>query len=160
MTQLRNAEAVLLVKLQALYDIEHQLTKALPKMAKAANDAELKKGFTDHLKETENHIKRLEKAFKLLGKTAKKTKSEGIRGIIEDGSWVIKETEGLPELKDAMLASSARYAEHYEMAGYMSAIMESNALGLDDITELLNETLAEEQVADEKLADAMAKSLF
>ena len=142
------------LKLQALYDIEHELEKALPKFEKAATDPVLKEGFALHLKETEEHAKRLEKIFRMLGLDVKKTKSEGIRGIAADAAWVIK-ADAAPAIKDAMLASAARYAEHYEMAGYMSAIEQAKFLGQDEIADALADTLKEEHVADASLAMAM-----
>ena len=154
MKKINTATEVFVTKLQTLYDIEKQLEKALPLLAKAASDPELTKGFLEHLEETKNHSVRLEQIFTILDEPIQKLKCEGIRGIVEDGSWVIK-SKAPENLKDAMLASAARYAEHYEMAGYMSAILEAEILGLTEVVELLNDTLQEEQTADEKLELAM-----
>jgi ferritin-like metal-binding protein YciE len=139
------------LKLKALYDIELQLIKALPKMAKAATDKELARGFKEHLAETTNQVKRLEQAFTILGKKPQKTKVEAIRGLVLDADWVMKNVSG-SEVLDLNLVAAASYVEHYEMAGYMAAAEWAQALGLDDVVSLLAETLDEEVAAEEKLA--------
>jgi len=144
-------------KINALYDIENVLVKALPKMAKAASNEELKMGFTSHLEETQNHVKRLEQICQILDVAPKKLKAEGIRGIVADGEWVIDHIEPENAL-DASLARAAQYAEHYEMAGYMAAISWADMLEETEISNLLQETLAEEKAADEKL-DMVGKQL-
>jgi ferritin-like metal-binding protein YciE len=158
MAKITTPERAFIIKIQALYDIEKQLEKALPKLARASTDKELKKGFVAHLAETKMHSKRLEKIFKLIGMKPRKTICEGIRGIVEDGTWVMK-VEAPSELKDSMIAGAARYAEHYEMAGYLGAIEEAQALGLSEAATLLAATLREEEGADRKLTGAMRKKL-
>ena len=146
------------LKIQALYDIEEQIVKALPKMIKAASDPGLKKGFSDHLKETLGHVDRLKQIFKELGEKPKALPCDGIRGIIKDAAWVMK-VPAPSFIKDAMIAGSARYVEHYEMAGYISAILEANLLGLVEVAESLGDTLMEEEDADIKLGEAIEMSL-
>lgn len=146
------------VKLQSLYDVEKALERALPKMEKAATHPDLKQGFRRHLAETKVHGERLERLFEALDVAPRKLKTEGIRGIIEDAAWVTKVDASAP-VKDAMLASAARYAEHYEMAGYLSAIAQANALGMTEAVIMLTKTLNEEMATDETLAAAMAKNL-
>lgn len=158
MAKINSSNEAFLTKLQALYDIEGALLKALPKMEKAASDPNLKEGFRMHLDETQTHVERLEQIFEMMDSSPKKLKCEGIRGIIEDGEWVMKVTAPVP-IKDAMIASSARYAEHYEMAGYMSAIDHADMLGMNDAMALLSETLKEEEAADEKLKTAMRDNM-
>jgi ferritin-like metal-binding protein YciE len=158
MKKINDPQEAFVLKLQTLYDIETQLEKALPKMAKASADPELKEGFMMHLDETQEHSQRLEQIFAQLDSTPKKLKSEGIRGIIEDGEWIMK-AEAPETLKDAMIAGAARHAEHYEISGYLGAIEEARALGLDQAVELLSETLAEEENADRTLSEAVKKSL-
>ncbi len=138
---------VFMLKLKSLYDIEAEILKALPKMAKKASNKELKNVFQDHLKETKNQKQRLEKVFKILKKKPQKTKVEGIRGLINDASWLMKENMG-PGVKDASLISAAQYIEHYERAGYGSARSWAEELGYAEIAELLNETKIEEENAD------------
>ncbi|MDB5204331.1 MAG: ferritin-like protein [Candidatus Taylorbacteria bacterium] len=148
----KDLSALLVTKLSVLLDIEEQLIKALPKLAKAATDKELKDGFTTHLDETKGHVKRLERAFTLLNtKPERGMKSAGIRGIIEDGGWVIKNVKP-KEALDTNLIAAASYAEHYEMAGYMAALIWAEELGLSEVAELLEANLKEEVAADEKLA--------
>jgi ferritin-like metal-binding protein YciE len=158
MPKIPDTTKAFVVKLQSLYDIEKQLEKALPKMAKAASDPDLKQSFAVHLEETITHSERLEELFEELDVAPKKLQTEGIRGIIEDGEWVA-EVDAPSAIKDAMLASAARYAEHYEMAGYLSAIAQANALGLTDAAVILTKTLNEEMEADEILAEAQARNL-
>ncbi len=158
MPKIPDTTKAFITKLQALYDIEKQLEKALPKMAKAASNPNLKKGFQEHFEETKMHSKRLEAIFEELAVAPKKLKTEGIRGIIADSEWVAR-VDAPTAIKDAMLASAARYAEHYEMAGYLSAIIEANTLGIPTIAALLTKTLNEEKSADEKLVLAITKNL-
>lgn len=158
MKKIDTAEKAFALKIQALYDIEKQLEKVLPKLAKTATDPELKNGFLSHLKETRGHSVRLEQIFSMLRMKPKKLKCYGVRGIIEDGDWVMK--QDVPEaLGNAMLAGAARYAEHYEIAGYLGAIEEAKALELESAIALLQDTLAEEKNADEKLATVMKLNL-
>jgi ferritin-like metal-binding protein YciE len=145
-------EDLLLLKLKALYDIELQLMKALPKMAKKSNDPELKAGFTEHFEETKGHKERLEEIFKSIGQKPTKTKVEAIRGMIIDAEWMMKNIKDREAL-DASLIAAGQYAEHYEMAGYGSAKEWAKILGLNEIEDLLNQTLLEEKSADQKLND-------
>jgi len=158
MPKIKNGEEAFQMKLEALYDIENELVKALPQMEKAAKNPELKEGFRAHLEETRGHILRLEEAFKILEVKPKKLKVDGIRGIISDGKWVI-DCDAPAATKDIMLAGAARYAEHYEMAGYLTAIEEAKACGQEEITDILSETLDEEEVADEKLSAFITDNL-
>lgn len=142
-------------KIAALYDIEQVLVRALPKMAKVATDIDVKNGFTNHLEETKEHVKRLEKIFKLLDAKPKKLKCEGIRGIVLDGEWSIEHLEKGTVL-DVALIRAAEYAEHYEMAGYIAAIDWAKTLGLTEVVDLLKQTLEEEKTADDTLRKAGA----
>lgn len=157
MKRITEQKDVLLLKLQNLYDIEQELEKTLPKLAKASTDPELAEGFLVHLEETKEHCKRLERIFEILGETPSKMKSEAVRGIEEEGNQIAKMNSST-QLKDTMIASSARFAEHLEMAGYMSAILEAKKLGLKEVEEILEQTLKEEQDADKKLEHAMEKN--
>jgi ferritin-like metal-binding protein YciE len=144
-----------LMKIQALYDIENELIKALPKLAKNSFDEDLASAFTEHLEETRLHAERLEDIFEKLDRTPKKLKAEGIRGIIADGEWVAKNI-GDFKARDAALIGAAQYAEHYEMAGYQSAVDWAALLGFTDIADILGETLEEEQAASDKLSGLAA----
>ncbi len=146
--------------MSVLLDIEKELVKALPKLAKAAKDKELKAGFTSHLEETKGHIKRLLDAFEDLGeKPEKSMKSAGIRGIIEDGNWVVKNVKP-SEALDANLIAAASYAEHYEMAGYTAAKEWARLMGHDRVVELLDANLSEEILADQKMSDLGKERIF
>jgi ferritin-like metal-binding protein YciE len=144
--------------LQDVYYAEKQLTKALPKMAKEADDAELKKAFTDHLEETDGHIERLERAFEMIGKPARGKKCEAIIGIIDEGKEVIDEAED-EQILDAGLIASGQAAEHYEIARYGTLCAWAKLLGKPQIARLLHETLQEEKHADELLTRIAEKSV-
>lgn len=148
----KNLQDLLVLKLQSLYDIENQISKALPKMAKYASDDMLKTAFRDHLDETRVQVKRLEEAMELMGHSPKKQQVEAIRGLVKDADWIFKNVKSSKE-RDAILISAAQYVEHYEMAGYGSVIEWANELELIDISELLSLTLEEEKAANEKLTD-------
>jgi ferritin-like metal-binding protein YciE len=151
-----NFEDLLVEQLQDLYDAEHQLTKALPKMAEAADNSELRQAFDDHLQETERQIQRLEEVFRLIGRDAKRKTCEAMKGLVEEGSEVI-DAEGDPSVRDAALIASAQRVEHYEIAGYGSARNFAQRLGHVQAAELLQETLNEEGACDHRLT-AIAES--
>jgi ferritin-like metal-binding protein YciE len=143
--------------LKDIYYAENKILKALPKMAKAAHSEELKAAFEKHLKETEGHVSRLEKVFKLIDVAPKGKKCEAIEGLIEEGAEIIKEFKGAPAL-DAGLVSSAQAVEHYEIARYGTLKRWAEQMGLDDATKLLDSTLSEEKKTDAtltELADSM-----
>ena len=142
----------LLHELRDLYSAEKQLTKALPKMAKGATNADLAAGFEQHLEETQEHVKRLEAIFKDLNSSSKGEKCKGMAGLITEGGNLLKE-EGEPAAIDALLVTAAQRVEHYEIAAYGSAITFAEMLGLDKVAKLLKETLAEEKATDEKLTE-------
>jgi ferritin-like metal-binding protein YciE len=141
---------VFIHELKDLYSAEKQLTKALPKMAKAATNEQLSAGFEEHLQQTEEHVNRLEKILKDLGETTRGDKCKAMEGLIEEGGKVIEE-DGVPEILDAMLISAAQRVEHYEIAGYGSAIAFAELLGEDEAVTLLQQTLDEESETDQKL---------
>jgi ferritin-like metal-binding protein YciE len=152
----RTFEDLFVDELKDLYDAEHQLTKALPKMAKAANSSELKAAFESHLKETEGHIKRLEQVFDGLGKKATRKTCAAMKGLVEEGSEVIEE-EMDPEVKDAALIGAAQRVEHYEMAGYGTVRTFAHVLGHHNLEAILQSTLDEEGATDEKLTKIASK---
>ena len=145
--------ALLLHELSDLYDAEHQILEALPKMAEAASSATLKEGFEAHIEQTEGQVARLEEAFKLLEEKPKRQHCPGMKGLLEEGAEVLK-AEMPDEVKDAALIGAARRVEHYEQAGYACAIGLAQEMGHDDVVELLLETYNEEAETDEVLADA------
>jgi ferritin-like metal-binding protein YciE len=137
-------------ELKDAYDAEKQLTKALPKMAKAATAPQLRSAFESHLEETHGHIDRLERAFEMLDEKAKGKHCDGIAGIIEEGSSVMGEDFDETTM-DACLIASGQRAEHYEMAAYGTLVAWARALERDDVAALLEQILQEEKAADEKL---------
>ncbi|HUO50594.1 MAG TPA: DUF892 family protein [Candidatus Paceibacterota bacterium] len=139
------------LKLGALLDIEEQITKALPKFAKAASNEELREAFMEHLEETKQQTERLHEIFGMLDVAPKKTRVEAIRGMAEDSEWIIKSVKS-PSARDALLIASAQYVEHYEMSGYESAIAWAEILDVYDAVGHLRDTLKEEQAASKKLA--------
>lgn len=137
-------------ELRDLYSAETQITKALPKMAKASTSNELRAAFEHHLKETEEHVQRLEQIFETLGESPKGETCEGIEGIIEEGEKDLKNAEEGP-VRDEALISAAQRVEHYEMAGYGTVRTYAERMGKQQIVQLLERTLQEEKAADEKL---------
>lgn len=136
-----------------LFDIhyaENELTKALPKMAEKASDAQLAQGFRDHLRETEGQIARIERVYKMLDIKPEKEKCEAIKGLIAETEDLIKHTEEGP-VRDAALISAAQKVEHYEIATYGTLIALAKTLGYSDVAAVLEETLNEEKACDDKL---------
>ena len=137
--------------LKDIYYAERQITRALPKMAKAAQSPELKAGFEKHLQETEGHIERLQQIFELIEKPARGKTCEAILGIIEEGKSIMEEFEGSPAL-DAGLISAAQAVEHYEIARYGTLKAWAKQMGKADIVRLLEATEQEEIATDKKLS--------
>ena len=137
--------------LKDIYYAEKQITKALPKMAKAAQSPELKAGFEKHLDETEGQIERLEQVFELLGKPAKGKTCDAILGIIEEGKSIMEDYKGTIAL-DAGLVAAAQAVEHYEIARYGTLRTWAQQLGLNEAVALLEATLAEEVNTDKVLS--------
>jgi ferritin-like metal-binding protein YciE len=132
------------------YDAERQLTKALPKMAKAATSPDLKAAFTSHLGETNGQVERLVQVFELLDEKVRGKRCDGMAGIIEEGSSVMEEDFDDATM-DACLIAAGQRAEHYEMAAYGTLVAWANALGHSEVAALLQETLDEEKAADQTL---------
>jgi len=143
-------------ELRDTYDAEKQLTKALPKLAKASSSSELRQAFEDHLEETNGHVEKLEQVFQGLNEKAKGKHCDGIAGIIDEGKNVMEEDfEGAT--LDAVLIAAGQRAEHYEIAAYGTLVAWAKVMGHNDAADLLQEILDEEKAADEKL-NAIAES--
>src|SRR6201989_1375074 len=138
-------------ELRDSYDAEKQLTKALPKMAKAATSPELRAAFTSHLQETRGHVERLEQVFESLDEKVRGKHCDGIAGIIEEGKSVMEEDFDEATM-DACLIASGQRAEHYEMAAYGTLIAWAQAMGHTEAAKLLQQNLDEEKAADKKLS--------
>jgi ferritin-like metal-binding protein YciE len=141
--------------LKDIFYAENKILKALPKMAKAAHSDELKAAFQKHLRETEGHVSRLEKVFKLIDVAPKGKKCEAIEGIIEEGAEIMKEFKGTAAL-DAGLISAAQAVEHYEIARYGTLKTWAMQLGHKDAANLFDQTLQEEIKADKLLTQIAA----
>lgn len=137
-------------ELKDLYSAEHQLLKALPKMAKAATAPTLAKAFTDHLAETNGHVERLDEIFKKLDVSPKGKTCKAMMGLLEEGKEVMSE-DADPSVMDAALIAAAQRVEHYEMAGYGCVRTFARLLGYDEAADMLQVTLNEEGAADKKL---------
>ena len=136
--------------LKDLYSAEKQLVKALPKMAKNAESTDLQKAFQEHLRQTEGHVERIERIFTELGGSPRGKKCVGMEGLIEEGNELLQEdTE--PDVLDAGMIAAAQKVEHYEIASYGTARAWAQRLGYDNAARLLQETLEEESMANEKL---------
>ena len=138
-------------ELRDTYDAEKQLTKALPKLAKAASNPKLRQAFEAHLQETEGQIGRLEKVFESLDEKVRGKHCDGIAGIIEEGKSIMGEDFDETTM-DACLIAAGQRAEHYEMAAYGTLVAWAQAMGHSEAAELLQQTLDEEKAADEKLS--------
>ena len=145
-----NLQELFVEELKDMYDAEKQLTKALPKMAKATDNPELKAAFEEHLEITRMQVARLEEVFKSLGMAARGKTCEGMKGLIEEGQGMMEEMEKGSTL-DAALISAAQKVEHYEIASYGTLATFAEVLGHEDAKDLLGQTLEEEKEADEKL---------
>jgi ferritin-like metal-binding protein YciE len=139
-------------QLRDLYSAEKQLVKALPKMAKACTNEVLREGFETHLEETEEQVSRLEKIFEELGERSGGKKCAAMEGLIEEGTEVIK-ADGEPAVIDAGLIAAAQRVEHYEIAAYGTAREFAKVLQLEEVAELLEQTLKEEEATDQKLSE-------
>lgn len=142
-------------QLQDLYDAEHQIIKALPKMIDAAQAEELKDALNEHLDVTKQQANRLEQIFKNLGEKAKGEKCKGMQGVLQEGSDLIGEIEDA-NVRDAAIIASAQRVEHYEMAGYGTARTYADLLEEQEARELLQQTLNEEEEADQVLTNLAA----
>ena len=153
---MKNLQELFEHQLQDLYSAENQLIEALPKMVKNANDSKLKKAFEGHLEETKNQKTRLEEICKELDIDPSGEKCKAMAGLIKEAEGFIEEAED-DDVMDAGLIAEAQRVEHYEIAGYGTAVQYAKQLGHKDIAKMLKETLDEEYGANDKLND-MAES--
>ena len=147
---LKTLDDALLEELADLLSAETQLTEALPKMAQAATNPELRAGFEEHLLQTQNQIERLNQAFKLLGQEPESKTCKAMKGLIAEGDELLKE-DADPQVKDALLIAAAQKVEHYEIASYGTVCTWADLLGNNEVKELLGQTLNEEEQTDQKL---------
>jgi ferritin-like metal-binding protein YciE len=140
-------------ELKDIYWAEKHLTKALPKMAKAASSDELREAFENHLEQTEEHVSRLERVFEILGMKPQAKKCEAMAGIVEEGKAIIDDTEEGTPTRDVGLILAAQKVEHYEIATYGGLAQLAKTLGLTEIKDILGQTLSEEKETDELLTE-------
>lgn len=140
-------------ELKDIYWAEQKLVKTLPKMQKAASSEKLQTAFGSHLEETKTHVQRLEEVFKSLGEKAVAKKCDAMEGITEEGSSIIEDTEEGTATRDVALVMAGQKAEHYEIATYGSLIQIAHTLGMEEVANVLEETLEEEKAADQKLTE-------
>ncbi len=145
-------------ELKDLYSAENQLVKALPKMAKAASNEELKAGFEEHLEQTKGHVERLDEIARSLDIKLTGHKCKAMEGLVEEGAELISE-DAEPSVRDAGLIGAAQRVEHYEMAGYGTAVALATQLGHKDAVKLLQQTLQEEKDTDAKLTELAESSV-
>ncbi|MGA2232760.1 MAG: ferritin-like domain-containing protein [Tepidisphaeraceae bacterium] len=146
-------------ELKDLYSAENQLLKALPKMAKKASSSQLKTAFTNHLKETEGHVKRLQQIGKILDINLGGKVCQAMQGLIEEGGEAL-DNDGPPAVVDSALIGAARRVEHYEMAAYCATRGMAIELGNDPVAQLLEQTTNEEEAADNKLKSIAQDEVF
>ncbi len=137
-------------ELKDLYSAETQLVKALPKMAKGSTNDELRQGFEEHLRQTSEHVSRLEQIFEKLGEKPGGKKCLGMEGLVKEGAETMAEKYADPVMDSAIIGAAQR-VEHYEIAGYGTVRAIAELLGEDDHVELIEQTLQEEKETDEKL---------
>ena len=146
-------------ELKDIYWAEQHLTKALPKMAKAATAEELRTAIQNHVSETENHVTRLEQVFESIGEKASAKKCEAMAGLIKEGDEIVADTKKGSTTRDAGIIAAAQKVEHYEIASYGTLKTMASVLGYNEAAEILNATLQEEKKADDTLTQIAESSI-
>ena len=154
---MKHLEKLFIDELADIHNAETQLTKALPKMAKAAQSQELRSAFEEHLEQTKEQINRLDQVFQSIGHSIKKKTCKGMKGLIEEGNDMAEEFQDDTAL-DAALICAAQKVEHYEIASYGCLCTWAKELGHNDALDLLQENLDEEKETDEKLTELAESS--
>ncbi len=144
-------EKFMVDSLKDMYWAEKHLTKALPRLAKAATSEELKQALQDHLTVTEERVARLEQVFELMGKKPQAKKCEAMEGLSKEAETVIEDTEAGTSTRDVAIIIACQKVEHYEIASYGGLTQLANTMGLTEVAELLGQTLQEEKETDELL---------
>jgi ferritin-like metal-binding protein YciE len=149
-------ENLFLEELEDMYDAEHRITKALPKLIEAATCKELKAALENHLRETEGQITKLESVFQVFGEEPNAAKCEAMAGLLAEGDTVVKKNKKTPAINAAIIAAGQK-VEHYEIASYGCLKAWANILGKNEAVRLLDEILEQEKKADQTL-NALATS--
>ncbi len=158
MPKTQTLEDAFVEQIRDLYDAEKQLVRALPKMAKGCNSAELRAAFQEHLEVTKGQVQRLEQVFEMLGQKARSKACKAMKGLVEEGQETLQE-DMEENLLDLSLICAAQKVEHYEIAGYGTVRTWAQSMGNRDAAALLEQTLKEEEAADKKLTQ-VAKMLY
>lgn len=146
-------------EIKDIYWAEKHLTRALPKMEKAASSQELKDAFATHLQQTEGHVERLEQVFDLLEEKPQAKKCDAMEGLVQEGEGIIEDTDEGTATRDVGLILAAQKVEHYEIATYGGLAQLARTLGREDVADILAETLAEEKETDELLTGIAESSI-
>jgi ferritin-like metal-binding protein YciE len=157
--QLTTLTEALHSELADLYDAEQQLVNKLPQVIKAVDNSSLRSAIEEHLEETRNQVARLEQVFKMIGRRPESDRCEAMQGLLEEADEVIA-ASGDRQVKDAVLIGALQRVEHYEIAGYGTARAFAEQLDMDDVADLLQESLDEESAADRKLTTLAEGGLF
>jgi len=157
--QLQTLDDLFVDQLQDLYSAEQQLVQALPKMASAASNDELREAFEHHLSETQEHVQRISDIFGEIGTTPSGETCEAMEGLIREGEQVLT-AQGDPTVRDAALIAAAQRVEHYEIAAYGTARTLADDLDQDGAKDLLDQTLDEESNADKLLTKIATGGMF
>ncbi len=155
--KLDSLRSLFVEEIRDLYDAEHQVLKALPKMIRAVSNPDVKRSLESHRRETEEHVRRLERIFEQSGVPARASRCEGMAGIIQEGTEVVQASAD-PDVRDAAIVEAAQKVEHYEIAGYGTVRSFAGHLHLEDSVGLLQQTLEEEKQADRRLTDIAERS--
>ncbi len=150
--RLDSLRSLFIEEIRDLYDAEHQILKALPKMVSAASHSDVKSALENHRRETEEHVRRLEQVFEDCGVPARARRCEGMAGVIQEGTETVQAAVD-PDVRDAAIIESAQKVEHYEMAGYGTVRTFAQRLNMPECASVLQRTLDEEKQADRKLTD-------
>ena len=145
--QMNSLRELYVEELRDLYSAENQILKALPRMIRAASNKDLQRAFSLHERQTQQHVKRLDRIFRMLDESSRGKKCKGMEGLLEEGQELIKERPE-PEVLDAGLIAAAQRVEHYEMAGYGTCRTWARLLGYEKQVALLQQTLDEEKETD------------
>jgi ferritin-like metal-binding protein YciE len=140
-------------QLKDMYYVEQELLKALPEVKNAATTEELEDAIEEHIRQTERHLKRLEKIFHMIGLKPEGKKSEAMDGLLRECKNIIRETEESTMTRDAALVIAAQKVEHYEIASYGGLVSLAVTMGMERAADILDKTLAEEEDSDQLLTD-------
>jgi ferritin-like metal-binding protein YciE len=150
MPQLASLDELLVYELQRIYHAEAQILEVLPRMVKAATHPDLKQVLEEHRQQSEHQVRRLERAFMLLGVPGKRRTCDGMAGVLEEARQILDEDAASPVM-DVALIAAAQKVEHYEIAAYGTVCTYAEMLGYDQVHELLGQNLDEEETADQRL---------